>query len=92
MAADEFGEPISITANFGHNTLTGCTDCLDDFRISRERLYAVPGREIEEPPALPTDRELHFGRMKIGSDGIRPATASTDTTSGTASQGASDTA
>lgn len=52
MAAEEFEGPILITADFGHNTLTGCTDHLGDIRISRERPHAVPGREVEEPLAL----------------------------------------
>ena len=69
MATEEFEGPISITADFGHNTLTGCTDCLADIRISGERLYSIPGQKVEEPPAFPADRELHFGRMKIGPGG-----------------------
>ena len=69
MAAEEFEGLNSIAADFGGNTLTGCADRLGDIRISRERPYAVPGREVEEPLALPNDCELHFGRMKIGPDG-----------------------
>ena len=69
VAAEEFEGLNSIAADFGGNTLTGCADRLGDIRISRERPYAVPGREVEEPLALPNDCELHFGRMKIGPDG-----------------------
>ncbi|MCY4393773.1 MAG: hypothetical protein OXC10_01370 [Rhodospirillaceae bacterium] len=75
VSTEEFVGTITLMANFGDNTISGCIGCVGDIEITREHLYSILGWRAQLPKASPKDYELHFGRTKIGADG---AFASTD--------------
>ena len=75
----EFVGPISLTADFSQNRLTGCLGCLGPIEIDSGRhLYPILTWRTPDPTALPTDYKLHFA-SSFGANGAFEDTAITVT-------------
>ncbi len=75
----EFAGPISLTADFALNRLTGCLGCLGPIETApgRHLAPAVPWG-ADDPAALPADYDVHF-EASIGANGAFEDTAVTVT-------------
>ena len=71
----EFAGPISLTADFDQNRLTGCLGCLGPIEIDSGRhLYPILTWRTPDPTALPADYDLHF-EASFGTNGAFEDTA-----------------
>ena len=75
----EFQGPISLTADFDRNRLTGCLGCLGPIETAPGRhLWPAVPWQGDDPEALPTDYDLHF-EASFGTNGAFEDTAVTVT-------------
>ena len=73
----EFAGPISLTADFDRNRLTGCLGCVGPIGIDPGRhLYPIVTWRDPDPAALPADYDVHF-EASFGANGAFEDTAIT---------------
>ena len=71
----EFAGPISLTADFDRNRLTGCLGCLGPIETAAGRhLWPAVPWQGDDPTALPAGYDVHF-EAAIGADGAFEDTA-----------------
>ena len=57
----EFIGPVSLTADFDRNRLTGCLGCLEPIEIAPgQHLYPIVSWRDPDPASSPADYDLHF--------------------------------
>ena len=75
----EFAGPISLTADFDRNRLTGCLGCVGPIEIDPGRhLYPIVTWRTPDPAASPADYDVHF-EASFGATGAFEDTAITVT-------------
>ncbi len=66
---EEHRGTITLSADFGSRTLSGCIGCVGELAAGRAHFGAVLGDEAPDGRALIADYELHLGAAAIGPEG-----------------------
>ncbi len=66
---EEYRGTITLSADFGSRTLSGCVGCVGELAGVRAHFGAVLGDEAPDGRALIADYELHLGAAAIGPEG-----------------------